>query len=240
MEDWLTKLRRLPEIDLAKIAPLSRDEKLPRLRSFNSGGGSWSYEPARKQSFNIAAPRNPLGLIVASPNIEQIRQLVRRDSYCIEQEESCIEVVDLFYDWNSANATDAIDRRLPAMAIGSLGSVKYWESFVSLIRGVPTQVFFDHRRQNGLTSLARKFVFSMMAAQARAADPDLVDAQRLILCFPQRKDCPRQIVDHYCNDADLFTIDQLTQMIEETYELWQEVLAERRIEPPKRASGGLF
>ena len=240
MEVWLTKLRRLPEIDLAKIAPLSRDEKLPRLRSFNSGGGSWSYDPARRQNYNIASPRNPLGLDVKSPAIAKIRELVRKDCYCDQQEASCIEVVDLFHDWFGKNATDAVDRKLPSMAIGSLGTVKYWENFVSQINGRPTQIFFDHRRQNGLTKLARKFVFSMMAAQAKAVDPDLIGAERLIFCFPQEKGYPRRIVDHYCADGDLFSLEQLTQMVEETYELWKMVLAERKVEPPKRASGGLF
>lgn len=234
------KLRRLPETDLARIAPLSRDEKRIQLRSFNTGGGSWSYDPARAQNFNIANPRNPLAMESTAPTLKRIEKIIESACYCEPQKNSCIEVVQLFHDWYNRNATDAIERKIPSMGIGSLGVVRYWENFVSVINDKPTFLFLDYRRQKGLTNIGRKFVFSMIKEQVRAVDPDFSNPEALILRFPQAKGSPRRIVDHYASDLELFDLEQLTSMIEETYDIWREVLDERRAEPPKRAAGGLL
>lgn len=232
------KLRRLPETDLARIAPLPREDKRVQLLSFNSGGGSWSYDPARNQNFNNANPRNPLALTSPAPSIDQIVQLVAAQSTCKAQKESCIEVVELFHNWFTENATDAVERNVPSMSVGSLGAVRYWENFVAMINGKPTFIFLDYRRQKGLTALGRKFVFSMMREQIRSVDPDFVDPELLALRFPQSKGELRRIVDHYAGDKQLFSLSELTGMVEETYEVWHEISTERREEPPKRAAGG--
>lgn len=233
------KLRRLPETDLARIAPLSRDEKRRALRSFNSGGGSWSYDPARAQNFNIVNPINPLGLHGTRPTLEQIHRLVTNRCTCEAQEQSCLEVVDLFDAWCRAKASGAVERQVPSMAIGSLGLVRYWENFFLRIEGQNAFLFIDYRRGKGLTALARKFVFSMMHQQIRVVEPDFIDANLMVLQFPQWKE-GRSIVDHFVVDDELFTIEELSQMIDETYAIWLEVLTERKIAEPKRAAGGLF
>lgn len=233
------KLRRLPETDLARIAPLSVDEKWKALRSFNSGGGSWSYDPARSQNFNIANPINPLGLLSARPSIEKIRGLVSTNCTCDQQEDSCLEVIDLFEAWYRDSAIGAVERHIPSMAIGSLGLVRYWENFFARIDGCNTFMFIDYRRQKGLTSAARKFVFSMMHQQIRISDPDLFDANLLILRFPQWKH-GRFITADFAAHDDLYSLSELSDMIDETYAIWLKVLAEKKMAEPKRAAGGLF
>ncbi len=234
------KLRRLPETDLANIAPLTREKKAERLRSFNSGGGNWSYDPARSQNFNIANPADPLGLLTPAPSIESIRHMVANASHCEKQESSCLEVVDLFYGWYGKNSVAAVERRTRPLPIGTLGQVQYCENFIALVDGRPTVIFLDYRRQNGLSSIGRKFAFSMMHQQIRVGDPDFPDARLLALAFPQHKKRPRRIVSYFDDGLDLFTLAELGIMIEETYEIWSEVLNERRTEPPKRAAGGLL
>lgn len=233
------KLRRLPETDLARIAPLPADEKRRALRSFNSGGGSWSYDPARAQNFNIANPINPLGLLSERPSIEKIRQLVSSSCTCDAQKDSCLEVVDLFETWFRGNASGAVERAVPSMAIGSLGLVRYWENFFVRLDERNSFLFIDYRRKKGLTAAARKFVFSMMHQQIRLSDPDLFDANLLILQFPQWK-TGRSIVDHHVNDSDLYSLTELGAMIDETYTIWLEVLFERKVTEPRRAAGGFL
>lgn len=233
------KLRRLPETDLARIAPLDRDEKRSALRSFNSGGGSWSYDPARAQNFNIANPSNPLGLSSERPSMAKIRELVINRCTCEAQEKSCLEVVELFEAWYRSSSGDAMERAIPSMPIGSLGLVRYWENFFARVGDRNTFLFIDYRRQKGLTSAARKFVFSMMHQQIRVVDPDLYDANLMILQFPQWK-FGRSIVDYYVSDDDLYSFSELSAMIEETYAIWLEVLAERKTAEPRKAAGGFF
>ncbi|MBM7405003.1 MULTISPECIES: type VI toxin-antitoxin system SocB family DNA replication inhibitor toxin [Sphingomonas] len=234
------KLRRLPETDLARIAPLAADEKRKALKSFTSGGGSWSYDPARAQNFNIVNPVSPLGLLSKRPSMEAIRKLIANRCTCDAQEDSCLEVVDLFEEWYRRNATGAVERAIPSMAIGSLGLVRYWENFFARVRDQNTFLFIDYRRQKGLTKAARKFVFSMMHQQIRVSDPDLHDASLLILQFPQWKS-GRSIVDHALLDDDLYSPSELSKMIDETYAIWLDILSERKTaEPVKRVAGGFF
>lgn len=235
------KLRRLPETDLARIAPLAVNEKWVQLRSFNSGGGSWSYDPAREQNFNIANPKTPMGLRSTRPSIDKIKSLVSRACHCDQQETSCIEVVELFDKWFSSNASDAIERHVPSMGIGSLGAVRYWENFAAIIDGRPTFFFLDYRRMKGLTSLARRFVFSLMNEQICRTDPDFHDADLKILQFTQKKGDLRIIEDYTFDREGFFTLHELNEMIDETYNIWKLVQLERRaVETPKRAAGGLF
>ena len=70
------KLRPLPEIDLARIAPQPTEMKWSMLRSFKTGGGSWSYQPAREQVFNIFNPANPMGLRLREPSLAQIESQI--------------------------------------------------------------------------------------------------------------------------------------------------------------------
>lgn len=232
------KLRRLPETDLARIAPLAPDEKRRQLRSFNSGGGSWSYDPARAQNFNIANPINPLGLHSERPTLETIQRLVIAQCTCEQQQASCIEVVELFDSWYQNNATISVERQIPSMPIGSLGVIRYWENFAAIIEGRGTFIFVDYRRKKYLTSLARKFVFSMMHQQIRMTDPDFYDANLAIVRFPQVDKVTRSILPYFVNDDDLYSLSELNAMIDETYSIWMEVLDERRTSEPKRAAGG--
>lgn len=234
------KLRRLPETDLANIAPLTRDQKRIMLRSFNSGGGSWSYDPARRQNFNIANPVNPLGLHATAPSIDKIREMVATASHCETQKQSCLEVVNLFHEWYGKNSKMAVERQVRPLPIGTLGQVQYCENFIALIDDRPTAIFLDYRRQKGLSLVGRKFAFSMMDQQIRVGDPDFPNARLLALAFPQRAQHSRRIVDYFDDGVNLFTLPELIALIEETYEIWFEVLNERRAEPPKRAAGGLL
>jgi len=127
------------------------------------------------------------------------------------------------------------------MGIGSLGVVRYWESFAAIIDGKPSFLFLDYRRQKGLTAIARRFVFSLMSEQIRGTDPDFHDADLKILQFTQKKGEARIVQDHTFDPDSLFTLSELNNMIDETYLIWQAVQLERRMDDrPKRAGGGLF
>ena len=233
------KLRRLPETDLARIAPLPSFEKRKRLEAHKLTGGAWSYDPAKAKQFTLANPANPLGLRSRAPSIEQVQADLAKNCYAKDQLESCSEILDLFSGWLSAEVQDAYEARLPDMAVGSLGNVRYWENFALIIDGRPTFMWSDCRRQRGLSRVGRKFAFSMMHEHIRVGYPDYYDAGLCILQYPSMDDGSRYVKAHFATD-DLFDFAELTAMVEETYALWSEVLEERRYEPPKRAAGGFL
>lgn len=234
------KLRPLPGIDLARIAPLSTAQKISALRAFKAGGGGWSYDPARVQTFNVFNPENPLGISPAHPSLEQIVREVKKGCKTAEQETACIEVTKLLFEWVQAHVPRSIERPTPSMSLGSIGAIRYWGNFAAIMDGRPTFPFFDHRRANGLTKIARRFVFSMMHEQIRVVDPDFEDASLLIVRFPQPKGSKRSINLEFDSGVELFDLYTLQEMVEETYRLWLEILEGRAAEPPKKAAGGFF
>ena len=234
------KLRPLPGIDLARIAPLPTEQKRIALRSFKAGGGSWSYDPARAQTFNLFNPENPLGISPAHPTLAQIIRDVEKRCKSENQRKACVEVTRLLHRWVEANVPRSIERHIPSMSIGAAGALRYWGNFAAVIDGRAVFPYFDHRRSNGLTMLARRFVFSMMHEQIRVADPDFENASLLIMRFPQTKDQPRSMIPYFDDGVDLFDLYDLQAMVEETYRLWAEILEERAAEPPKKAAGGFF
>jgi hypothetical protein len=234
------KLRPLPATELANIAPLGVDQKWSRLRSFKSGFGPWSYDPVRGQTFNIANPTAPLAMRVTPPTWTQIEREIEKASNCGEQELACLEVARLFRDWLSDKVAFSIERKVPSMGIGSYGAVRYWENFAAVIDERPTFLFMDFRRAHGLTTLGRKFVFSMMHEQIRVADLDFPNAELGILQFPQEKGEERNLIDHF-SDASIFAFDELSAMIDETYRIWEMVLAERRDRADgSKSAGGML
>ena len=229
------KLRPLPEIDLARIAPLPTKEKWTQLRSFKSGGGFWSYKPARDQVFNVFHPSNPMGLKVAKPSLLDIENSIRQASKCDAQEQSCLEVTRLLSSWAEKNAGQAVERPCGSMAIGQIAQVRYWNNFVFLHDEKPTFAFLDHRRGNPLTKLGARFALSMMHEQIRVLDPDFSDAKLLILQFPQIKQDPRYVRESWDHEFELFGIHDLQSMVEETYEIWRQVNEDRAEQRPRAA-----
>lgn len=232
------KLRPLPEIDLARIAPKPTASKWSMLETFKLGGGAWSYEPARSQVFNIFNPSNPMGLRVEKPKLEDIEHAIRKSCKIDIQEASCIEVTKLLWDWAETNAGLAAERPQGSMAIGTLASVRFWGNFVFLNNGRPTFLFLDHRRRNALSQIGLRFAFSIMHQQLRLSDPDFFDASLLILQFPHPKNGERTIRENWDHDFQLFSLDELQEMVSETYQIWAQINAERSEKRPRAASEG--
>ena len=233
------KLRPLPEIDLARIAPQPTELKWSMLRSFKTGGGSWSYRPAREQVFNVFNPSNPMGLGHSKPSLEQIEAEIRKSCRMAAQETSCVEVTRLLWSWAKQNAEAAVEKPQTSMAIGSIASVRYWNNFVFLHNGRPTFAFFDHRRgSTGLTKVGLRFTLSMMHQQLRLPDPDFSEASLLVLKFLSPKQESRIIIEHWDHQFELYQFDQLQEMVAETYDIWRAINEERMSSTRQSAANG--
>jgi hypothetical protein len=233
------KLRPLPAIDLANIAPKPRELKYSSLMPFSGGGGSWSYDPARAQTFNVFNPEDPMGLGTKPPTLAQIIANVKRDCHQEEQRIGCVQVTKMLWAWVRENITQAVEVRLPSTNIGPLGTVRYWSNLVAMHNGRPTIFCFDHRRQNGLSRLGRRFIWSMMNERVRKVYPDLADVQMAIVRFPQPTGADRKIRVDLHSDELLFTADELEAMLQETADIFGQVLADKAAEAriSKRRAG---
>lgn len=233
------KIRRLHEIDLARIALLPADEKRARLRRHRSGRAPYSYDPARAVLLDVINAQPRLPFPAATTSWDQIEARLRRSSPTDEGFTANKEVTALLFDLVEREGFTASQLDICRMPVGVGETVAYWINAV-LVRGDEIILpFFDHRRAKGLTALGRRFVFSMMREHLAARQPDLV-ARLAIFQFPQEGDA--RAIKFLLDDPniDQLNYEQLDAAVTETYAIWREVLEEQLDEARKTGTTGGF
>lgn len=233
------KIRRLHEIDLARIALLPADEKRTRLRRHRSGRAPYSYDPARAVLLDVVNAQPHLPFPAEKTSWEQIEIRLRRGSPTDDGFAANKEVTELLFGLVESEGFKASQLDIGRMPVGVGETVAYWINAV-LVRGDEIILpFFDHRRAKGLTALGRKFVFSMMREHLAARQPDLV-ARLAIFQFPQEgaERAIRFLLDG--PSTDQLNYEQLDAAVTETYAIWREVLEERLHEERKTGTTGGF
>ncbi|WP_271627943.1 type VI toxin-antitoxin system SocB family DNA replication inhibitor toxin [Bradyrhizobium sp. CCBAU 11445] len=236
-------MRPLPEIDLARIAPMSRDEKRRALQQVQLGRPPYSYAPVRATISDVLNVQSDLiGPMPATP-WEKIKQTIEKKSRSDAEEQANLRVAEGFFDY--VQARQIVGRRLDVfpLQLGIGTKVVYWQSVLLILNDRAVIPFLDPRRAKGLTANGRRFVFSVMHERIRAADPDYADVALAVVQFTRTEEGPRTPVIFTDEKIELFTFDELDQMVRETYELWTEILEGRTAQTRRRGAaggGGLF
>jgi hypothetical protein len=231
-------MRPLPEIDLASIAPLPTDQKRRALVALRLGRPPYSYAPVRFSLSDIlnleAGMFEDIGRVPYAKIAEAISKKAKSDA----EEAANLRVASGLYTY--ATETELRGRRNDffPLAIGVGTSVVYWHSAVLVVDECPLVPFFDPRRSKLLTRLGRQFVFSMMHQRIREDSPDFKAVRLGIFQFEKTDHGPRPPRLYTDDGVDLFGLDQLEQMVAETYEIWTEVCAGREAETRRRSGTG--
>ncbi len=77
----------------------------------------------------------------------------------------------------------------------------------------------------------------MMHERIRAADEDFADVRLTILQLGDPSDDRRAVRLHTDENVELYSREELEQMVSSTYEMWQDVLEERERKSRGRATG---
>lgn len=223
----------LPEIDLASFAPLPADQKRKALEGFKQGRPPYSYKPVR-QSFPdlLNLEMGLFGLPTLVP-FDHIAETIRTNSRFPEEAKVNIRVAAGLYAQNWRGRP----QNFPAMGTTIGQRLTYWTPAVLAIDGRPVIPFFNPRR-TPLSPHGRRFVFSMMHEQIRAADPDYASATLCICHFSTPKTGERVLRPTYDVGVAFYSFDELQTMVAETYAIWAEVWAGRVEETRRRGSGG--
>lgn len=123
------------------------------------------------------------------------------------------------------------------LAMGTGQKVAYWLSLILSVDGRAIVPFIDPRRSKGLTREARRFVFSMMHERIRAVDPDYAAVGFGIFQFGDFAEDQRNPIIHTDDGVALYSLDEMEAMVEATYALWREILAERDEDTRRRGTG---
>jgi hypothetical protein len=163
---------------------------------------------------------------------ERIADIIRTNARFPDEADANIRVAAGLY----AKAWRGRQQPFPAMGTTIGQRLTYWTPAVLAIDDRPVIPFFNPRR-TFLPPQARRFVFSMMHEQIRVADPDYAAAALCICHFAPTKIGPRAVRPIYDTGVDLYSFDQLQEMVAETYAIWADVWA-GRVEETRRRGGG--
>jgi hypothetical protein len=222
------KTRRfLHQLDLARIAPLSRDQKRARLEAIKLGRPPYSYDPMRGSILDLlnieAGPLAPVARAPWSAIAARIGKASRSD----DEEKANIGVAKALFDLATARGVTGSRHEIFPLNVGVSEKITYWSPAVIAIDGRAVVPFIDPRRERKwLTSAARRFVFSVMHERF-IADPDLDGIEPCIVQFDSLEGGERKPLLHFIDGIELLSFETLDAMIQETYAIWNEVLEER-------------
>ncbi|MEM1040856.1 MAG: hypothetical protein AAGI12_15450 [Pseudomonadota bacterium] len=231
-------MRPLPEIDLARIAPLPEDMKRKNLEQMKAGRPPFTYKPLRScysDIFNIQ-PDLAFGS-AARTDWNVIEGLIRKRSKSEKEIVHNLRVARGLHGFATSGRVFGRKHEFFPLSMGVGRKVSFWLPMVLAIDDQPHAIFVEPRRSKGLTAEGRRVAFSMMHERIRAADEDFADLKLAIVRFSdphQNKRDARLFVD---DGIDLFSLDELEAMVASTYAMWAEVLDEREAETRRRGTG---
>jgi hypothetical protein len=232
------KIRRLSEIDLARIGPLGREDKLRRLRALKQGRPPHTYNPLRALVGDILNLQPELfGSGGEYTPWDQISDGIAKRAKSENERTFNLAVADALYKFGVEQRALSYTKPVAPWSVGYGQSVVYWWNLYTVIERRPSFIFVDPRISAPLTREGRKFVLSIMNERIRVPDPDFADARLLVIQFGKHEDGRRFARSHEVADSELFGFDELNAMVDETYRLWIEVLAERTDDARKRPTG---
>jgi hypothetical protein len=232
------KIRRLPETDLARIAPLSQDAKRRALQQVKFGIPPFSWEPIRRTWSDILNVQPEMFGPTAPTSWAQIERLIRQRARPGLEYENNIELAGSLYNRAIRDQWRAVSREIYPLSLSVGIKVEFWLPLVLIIDDVPLVPFFDPRRSSlRLTEDGRRFAFSVMNERIRLADPDLAEVGLGVFQFDQVQTQGRVLRLRTDEGVPLYSFDELDQMVAETYKIWEEVLADRDMANRRQAGG---
>lgn len=232
------KMRRLPDLDIARIGPMPREQKKRELEQMKLAFPPYSYDPMRRtilDIFNVqAGPLAPL----PRTSLESVKAAIRTYGRGEEERDANLRVAEGLYLWAEDNSVSGRREEFHNLSIGVSEKLTYWSPAVLSLDGRAVVPFIDPRKAKKLTAEARLFAFSAMHERIRAADPDFAAVALGIFQFTNPGEGPRRARLFLDDGLTLYSFDDLDAMVRETYELWREVLEEREAAARRAGDGG--
>jgi hypothetical protein len=232
--------RSLHDIDLARIAPLPKDEKRAELQKLKGTWPPYGYKPFRLSILDILnVEAGPLAKL-ARTSWEGVAASIRQHATSPDEILANLRAAEGLYNFASEYEIVGYRHEFYPLAVGLSEKVSYWSPIVISLKGRPVVPYFDPRKSNKLTPLGRRFALSVMHERIRVADPDFADVDLAVFQFTSPKKGARVPKPHFSNDVALFDYESLDAMVRETYAIWDEILDERLAEARRSGGSGPF
>jgi hypothetical protein len=232
------KMPRLSEIDLARIGPLDSQEKRHRLRLLKFGRPPHTYAPLRSQLGDILNLQPEMfGSSTDFTPWETIAAAIQKMATSESEAKFNLAVAKSLYDYALEKKIRSYRKPVGAWQVGYGQSISYWWNLYTVLEDQPCFIFADPRISNALTRDGRRFALSLMHERIRVPDPDFAGARLVVAQFGKGVGGARSVRLFDAAEVELFSFDQLNEMIDETYRIWIEVLHERAGEERRKAGG---
>jgi hypothetical protein len=230
--------RLLPDIDLARIAPQRDDMKRKSLEQMKAGFSTFSYKPVRNCFSDIFNIQPDLDFGAAEPTPWDVieAELLKR-SRSDEEFTHNRRVALGLSDFAASGRVYGRRQEFFPLSMGMGQKIALWLPMILAIDGQASALFIDPRRTKGLTAEGRRFVLSMMHERIRAPDEDFADVRLTIVQFGDPSADRRAVRLHTDEGVELYSREELEQMVASTYDMWREVLEERGRKARGRATG---
>ncbi|MGV6876744.1 type VI toxin-antitoxin system SocB family DNA replication inhibitor toxin [Pseudochelatococcus sp. B33] len=230
--------RLLPDIDLARIAPQRDDMKRKSLEQMKGGFSTFSYKPFRSCISDILNVQPELDLGAAEPTPWAVIEAELRKRSKSDEEFTYNQRVALgLHDFATSGRVIGRRHEFFPLSMGMGKKVTFWLPMILAIDEQASALFIEPRRTRGLTAEGRRFAFSMMHERIRAADEDFAEVRLTIAQFGDPSEDCRAVRLHTDERIDLYSREDLEQMVASTYDMWREVLEERERKGRGRATG---
>lgn len=233
--------RLLHETDLARTALLPKDERLIQLRKIRDFAPRHSWSPFRACLPGIYQATKSLFDLPAVSWSDVETAIAMKCKKHPDWLSGNLQVARVLFDHVQNQKLKSKEWSFGSLPVGYGKSVKFWPEFYSVKDDLPLVDFPDPRRGHGLTKIARRFVFSSMFHHIARGDFDQTRFQ--ITTFPMSDDNSRNVRIYPMQMEEIVDLDTLNLAIQETFQMWFEVLEEREREARKSTmtgTGGLF
>jgi hypothetical protein len=214
----------LTEIDLAHAATAPTNQKKSIVTQATSGNGYDFYRAIRDNSGAILNLQLPL--VSASPvTREETVAAVGRACYARSGEIEGNEAIAAgLWDYVDKHKVTAANLDLEKVFLGPAGRRWFWAQYILKIDGEKYIPFFDWRKDTGLSSEGRRFVFSVNHAHIRLANPtEYGDVGLVIFQFEVLNNKTRRAVAHFDDGISFWSDTDISQMIDDVYRVLDEV-----------------
>lgn len=226
------KTRVLPATDIANISILPENRMKSALRRKRLGGGSFTYDPVRRNEtviLNATASLDEPTLFssLSRPTNEKIISQVSAVCKNSIERKNCVGIARALLAFYDAENVSAQRKEFASVRISSDTKIRYASPFVIFVDNRPYIMFSDMRRSHFLTNEAMHFVHSINHHLIIEADDDYSEVGVLIGRYLDLGGNTRCLEPRYFNGAPKYSFDELNERLEMVQNYWLEVLRER-------------
>jgi len=223
----MSKISRLSSTDVANIATLPWEKKKKELERIEVPRVNWGYEPVTSAlpKLLLAEPSLPFEQLPAGDDEKLIQQIIRRCKHHTDQRTANAAVARAIVEWRNANRVRGIKVQ-PEPLRTSTDTLRYCADVAVILNEALCVFHLDCRSSMGLTVNGKEFMKAL--SHHTALIGDLRAAEVGILRTPKSGPEARKAIFEPLRGDPSFTMEQVEEMILETYRVWELILKSRQ------------